>query len=207
MENLQQKVVGEFLNKVVDITTQLPQPEIQKAIDTLFTTWTKGRIVYAIGNGGSASTASHFACDLAKCTIVPNKPPFKVLSLCDNMALFSAWTNDFGFGSVFTGQMKPWLQEGDTLIVYSVHGGSGDGDAGPWSQNLVKAVQLAKEKGAKVIGFTGFSGGAVAKLADVSIVVPINQEPLGTGVVESFHVVLHHLLCVALRQKMEAYNA
>jgi len=88
------------------------------------------------------------------------------------------------------------------VIGLSVHGGSGDGDAGPWSQNLVQAAGLAKKRGAKVIGFSGFGGGALKEMADVCLVVPVDEEPLGTPLVESYHVALHHLICVALRLRI-----
>jgi D-sedoheptulose 7-phosphate isomerase len=114
----------------------------------------------------------------------------------------SAWTNDSGFGSIFAEQLEPWLEEGDVVIGLSVHGGSGAGDAGPWSQNLVRAVSLAKERGAKVIGLSGFDGGALREMADVCLVIPIDEEPLGTPLVESYHAVLHHLICTALRLRI-----
>jgi D-sedoheptulose 7-phosphate isomerase len=120
----------------------------------------------------------------------------------DNVPLVSAWTNDSGFGSIFAEQLEPWLSEGDVVISLSVHGGSGEGDAGPWSQNIVRALCLAKERGARVIGFSGFGGGAVKDLADVCIVVPADSEPLGTPLVESCHVVLHHLICTALKERI-----
>lgn len=201
---MERRFMDEFFSEATRITRDISREAVQEAIELLFTAWKGGHAVYAVGNGGSASTASHFACDLAKCTIVPNRPRFRVMSLCDNAALVSAWTNDHGFGSVFSGQLAPWIRQGDVLVAYSVHGGSGDGKAGPWSQNLVKAVRLAKEQGAAVLGFSGFGGGALAELADVCVVVPIATEPLGTPLVESFHVVLHHLICTTLRQKIEA---
>jgi len=157
-----------------------------------------------MGNGGSASTATHLVCDLAKYTIVGSKPRFKVISLNDNIPLVSAWTNDNGFGSIFVEQLRPWLERGDVLIGVSVHGGSGSGQAGPWSQNLVQAMALAKERGARIIRLSGFDGGAIREMADVCIVVPINEEPLGTPIVESWNVVLHHLMCYTLRHRIEA---
>jgi D-sedoheptulose 7-phosphate isomerase len=155
-----------------------------------------------MGNGGSASTATHLACDLAKYTIVDEKPRFKVIGLTDNIPLVSAWTNDSGFGSIFVEQVRPWLAAGDVLIGISVHGGSGSGQAGPWSQNLAQAMALARERGARTIGLSGFTGGALKEMADVCIVVPIDEEPLGTPLVESWHVAVHHLLCYTLRQRI-----
>jgi D-sedoheptulose 7-phosphate isomerase len=177
---------------------------VDAAIEILFDAWRHGNTVFAMGNGGSGSTATHLACDLAKYTIVGSKPRFKVIALNDNIPLVSAWTNDNGFGSIFVEQLRPWLARDDVLIGISVHGGSGSGRAGPWSQNLVQAMGLAKERGARIIGFSGFQGGAIREMADVAIVVPINEEPLGTPLVESWHVVLHHLMCYTLRHRIEA---
>ncbi len=196
-------LIPEYLGAVARVIREIPAADIERAIDCLHDAWRRGSTVFVMGNGGSASTASHFACDLAKFTIVPGKRRFRVMGLTDNVPLVSAWTNDSGFGSIFAEQMEPWLREGDVLVGFSVHGGSGSGDAGPWSQNLVRAMALAKERGAAVIGLAGFDGGAMKKMADVCLVVPIDSEPLGTPVVEAFHVVLHHLICLALRRRIE----
>ena len=124
------------------------------------------------------------------------------MALGDNVPLVSAWTNDNGFGSIFAEQLEPWLQAGDVVIGISVHGGSGMGEAGAWSQNLPRAVALAKQRGAKVIGLSGFGGGALGEMADVCMVVPLDSEPFGTPLIESYHLTLHHLICLALKQKI-----
>jgi len=195
-------VIDAYLEALQDLGQTLPRQDIYRVVDILFDAWQAGNAVYTIGNGGSASTATHFACDLAKCTIVPGRKRLRATALVDNVALVSAWTNDSGFGSIFAQQLEPWLKQGDVVIELSVHGGSGDGDAGPWSQNLVQVARLAKERGATVIGFSGFGGGALKEMADVCLVVPVDEEPLGTPLVESYHVALHHLICVALRLRI-----
>jgi len=195
-------VIDAYFEALQDLGQTLPRQDIYRVVDILFDAWQAGNAVYTIGNGGSASTATHFACDLAKCTVVPGRKRLRATALVDNVALVSAWTNDSGFGSIFAQQLEPWLREGDVVIELSVHGGSGDGDAGPWSQNLVQAARLAKERGARVIGFSGFGGGALKEMADVCLVVPVDEEPLGTPLVESYHVALHHLICVALRLRI-----
>ena len=195
--------IDEYFSKMDNLIREISRDKIEEVIGTLYNTWEKDAQVFIMGNGGSASTASHFACDLAKGTIVEDKKRLKVTSLVDNIPLVSSWTNDSGFGSIFIEQLRPWLKEGDVLIGVSVHGGSGKGEAGPWSQNLVKAMSLAKERKAKIIGFSGFDGGAMKEMADICITIPINSEPLGTPLVESFHVVLHHLVCSSLKQKIE----
>ncbi len=195
-------IVDEYLRIMEEVGRGLPRNEIERAIDILYDCWSREGTVFAAGNGGSASTATHLACDLAKATIVPGRKRLKTMALGDNIPLNSAWTNDSGFASVFAEQLEPWLTERDVLVALSVHGGSGEGDAGPWSQNLPRAVALARQKGARVIGLSGFGGGALAGSADVCIVVPIESEPLGTPLVESWHVALHHLFCAVLRERI-----
>ena len=199
-------VIERYFAEMERINAALSREDVQRGVDILFRAWQGKRTVFTMGNGGSASTATHFASDLAKFTIVEGRPRFKVTCLNDNIPLVSAWTNDSGFGSIFAEQMEPWLQEEDVLVGFSVHGGSGSGDAGPWSQNLVQAMALARERKAKIVGFTGFDGGAMKEMADVCLQVPIDSEPLGTPLVESYHVVLHHLICLALRERIQAQH-
>lgn len=177
--------------------------EYEKAVQTLFECYKREGIVFTMGCGGSASTATHFAADLAKTVMVNGKPGFKAISLVDNIPLVSAWTNDKGWGSVFAGQLEPWLTEKDVLIGFSVHGGSGKGNAGPWSQNLVSAMNLAKERKAKIIGFSGFDGGAMKKMADVTVVISTSSEIYGTPLVEAMHVVLHHSITFDLKERIK----
>src|SRR6266852_2000494 len=171
--------IDQYLNQMRRIASEISREATDGAIEILFDAWRHGNTVFVMGNGGSASTATHLACDLAKYTIVGSKPRFKVIALNDNIPLVSAWTNDNGFGSIFAEQLRPWLGRGDVLIGISVHGGSGSGQAGLWSQNLVQAMGLAKERGARIIGLSGFRGGAMKEMADVCIVVPMEEEPLG----------------------------
>ncbi len=194
--------IDEYFSKMNSLMGEIPRDKIEQVVEILYNTWEKDDQVFIMGNGGSASTASHFACDLAKGTIIKEKKRLKVTSLVDNVPLVSSWTNDSGFGSVFVEQLRPWLKKDDVLIGISVHGGSESGEAGPWSQNLVKAMKLAKEREAKIVGFSGFSGGALEEMADICITIPINSEPLGTPLVESFHVLIHHLVGSALKQKI-----
>lgn len=196
-----------FLAEAEHLVAALPRDAIERAVDVLFDAWRAGATVFVMGNGGSASTASHFAADLAKYTIAPDAARFRVLSLTDNVPLVSAWTNDSGFGSVFVEQLRPWLREGDVLVGFSVHGSSGEGEAGPWSQNLVGAMRLARERHARIVGFSGFTGGAMAQMADVCITVPATAEPRATPLIESMHVLLHHAICGAIRQRIADTHA
>ena len=194
--------VDGYFQAMDEVNRTLSREDVRRAVDLLYQTWEGHGTVYMMGNGGSASTATHFASDLAKYTSLPGKRRFRALSLGDNIPLVSALTNDSGFESIFVEQLRPCLETGDLVVGLSVHGGSGTGEIGPWSQNLVQAVALAKERGARTIGFSGFGGGALKGLTDVCIVVPWESEPLGTLLVESYHVALHHLICGALKQRI-----
>ena len=191
--------VRKFLVEFANIASRLSKDDINSAIDILFEAWTKGRKVFIIGNGGSASTASHFACDLGKTTAVEGKKRFKVISLTDNVPLLTALTNDEGFASIFVEQLKNLLDQGDVVVAISVHGGTGRDKAALWSQNLLAAIQYAKEKSARTIGLAGFDGGAFKEMTDACIVVPANSTPY----VESWHAALEHLICNCLRERIQ----
>lgn len=192
--------IDKYFREMEEIIKVISRRDIEKVIDALFTAWKENRQVFIMGNGGSASTATHFVCDLSKCTVVEGKRRFRVIGLTDNVPLMSAWINDSGFENLFSEQLKNLLQPHDVVIGISVHGGSGSDKAGAWSQNLLKAMQLAKDNTALTIGFSGFEGGAMKTLADICIVVPYNSTPQ----VESFHVALEHLICNCLAEKIKA---
>lgn len=190
--------VKEYLQDLEMVVKQVSQDDIQKALTLLFEAWTNEKQVFVAGNGGSASTATHFTCDLAKFTAVDGKKRFRAVCLNDNMPLVSALTNDLGWDNVYLEQLKNLLDRGDVLVVISVHGGSGADKAGVWSQNLLKATKYVQDNGGKVLGLAGFDGGALKQAADACIVAPINSTPQ----VEGFHAVLTHLLCASLRQSI-----
>jgi D-sedoheptulose 7-phosphate isomerase len=192
--------IDNYFWEMETVINDISREDIDRVIELLFAAWRQGRTVFLMGNGGSASTATHFACDLAKCTIVEGKARFRVICLNDNIPLMSALINDEGFDNLFSEQLKNLMRPGDCLIAISVHGGKGEDQAGLWSQNLLKAMQLAREQyDAVTIGLSGFDGGALKKMADACVVVPFNSTPQ----VESFHVALEHLICNCLREKIE----
>ena len=181
------------------ITEDISVSDISQVVELLFDAWKNGNHVFICGNGGSASTATHFACDLVKTVAVGGKRGLKAECLNDNIPLMLALVNDEGFDSLFYEQLKTKFQKGDVLICISVHGGAGQDKASLWSQNLLKAMKYVKENGGTTIGFSGFDGGPMKQIADACVVVPIDSTPH----VESFHLVLEHLVCSCLRQKIE----
>lgn len=191
--------IRNYLSEMKGVIEDMSVEYIDKVIELLFDAWRRGSKVFTCGNGGSASTATHFACDLAKTTIVEGKRRFKAYCLNDNIPLLSALINDEGFDNLFYEQLRNLFQEGDILICISVHGGAGKDKAGLWSQNLLKAMKYAQDMKGKTIGFSGFDGGPMKEIADACIVVPINSTPH----VESFHSALEHLICGCLRRRIE----
>ncbi len=169
----------------------LPWALIEGMVDQLQRARLSGKQIFIIGNGGSAATASHFACDLGKNIVAPHLPRVRVQSLTDNMAFFSACANDYGYESVFAEQLANLLQPNDLVIAISASGNS---------LNILKAIEFAKNCHAFTIGWSGYAGGQLAQLADLAIVVPndcIEQ-------IEDVHMILAHMVTVALRQAANA---
>ncbi len=191
-----EEYVDAYLEEVRDIAGRIDRGEIKKAIDILYDAWKLGSHVYLMGCGGSAAAASHFAADLSKTAIVPGKRRFKALSLVDNAACVTAWTNDEGWDSVFQCQIENYMQEGDVAVGISVHGGKGRANAGAWSQNITKAMQYVRDNGGRCIGIAGFDGGAFKELCDACIVVPKES----TALVEGFHGDIQHMIVFRLRE-------
>lgn len=188
-----------YLAAVAEVAAELAhsqEAQIARMVEVLFESWQKNRWVFVVGNGGSAGTATHFAADLVKTTIdSPSHRGLRALSLVDNVPLVSATTNDWGWDHAYDVTLGPYWEPDSVLMAFSVHGGAGRDRAGAWSQNLLKAIQFAKDHGGRAIGFAGFDGGAMKDLCDVCVVVPADSTPL----VESFHVVLFHLITFRLK--------
>jgi D-sedoheptulose 7-phosphate isomerase len=176
------------LKKTID---QLSLEEIQKVIDVLQEARLKGRKVFVMGNGGSASTASHFVCDLGKNTRMQGWPNFKVIGLADNMAIFSALANDEGYGNVFSQQLANLVDAEDVVIGISASGKS---------PNVLNAIEVARQAGALTIGMSGYDGGQLAGMVDVSVHVP----SFCIEHVEDIHLMLEHMITKELKEKISA---
>jgi D-sedoheptulose 7-phosphate isomerase len=202
MSNRQEmhSMIDSFLDGIKSASDMISRDAIESAVEILYEAWHEGKRVFVIGNGGSASTATHLACDLAKNVTGDDGQGLRAMSLNDNIPLVSALTNDNGFENIFSEQLRTWLEKDDVLIAISVHGGSGKDKAGAWSQNLIKAVTFARSKGAKTIGITGFDGGLLKELVDVWINTPSNA----TFQVEPLHVIVHHLICECLKERIKS---
>jgi D-sedoheptulose 7-phosphate isomerase len=188
--------IDSYMTDVGSVAEAIPHREIDAVIQQLHEAWERDATIFTAGNGGSASTATHLAADLNKYTSSQAEHRFKALCLNDNIPLVSALTNDDGWDNVFSYQLESFMREGDVLVAISVHGGSGGDNAGEWSQNLLKAARVVQEKNGKLLALVGFDGGVLHKIADASVLVPINSTPQ----VEGFHLVLAHLIAARLKQ-------
>ena len=186
--------IASFLDETKHLLGQLDANAIAAAKQMLLDCHGRRGRVYTMGNGGSASTAQHFACDLAKYVIASGQRPFDVRCLTDNMPLYTAWANDAEREDVFVNQMRGLLAADDVVLAISVHGGSG------FSADLVRAVRYANEVGARTIALVGFDGGVLHREAACSILVPIDSTPQA----EAIHLVIEHLLMHLLKEDLLA---
>lgn len=195
----------ETSNKIKNILTSYSKDVIESINNSNFDTLAEiadliikskdtGATIYTVGNGGSASTASHICNDLLKGCGVCGHAGFKTECLCDSTAVMSCLANDFDYNSIFTVQLKAKAKSGDILIAYS---GSGN------SMNVINAINLAKELGMVVIGFTGRDGGKMASLCDVVLVAPNDCMEK----IEDLHMLYNHSLTYTIAKKLtEKYN-
>ncbi len=188
--------IGNFFEESKSVLDKIDKNKLISAIKLIDETRKNNNKIFLIGNGGSASAASHFAADLSKWATGEGKVPTKSFCLMENVPSFTALVNDVGWDNVYTEQLKNHCNEGDLIIAFSVHGGKGAEKAGKWSQNLTKAIDFVHQKSGKSIGFTGFDGGAMESLCTVNINLPVESTPQ----VEGLHGVLTHLVAEELRK-------
>ena len=178
-----------YISELQHTLDNLQVDKIETVVDLLHQARLEGRQVFIMGNGGSASTASHFACDLAKNTRKDGWDHFRVMSLNDNMALFSAYANDEGYENVFVQQLANFVRAGDIVIGISTSGNS---------PNVVKAIELANQVGAVTVGFTAFDGGKLGPMVGWQIHVDTDSIERA----EDVHLMLEHLITSILRQRL-----
>jgi D-sedoheptulose 7-phosphate isomerase len=177
--------LSKYVSDISSILQELPLADIEEVVKILHASRFENRQIFIMGNGGSATTASHFVCDLAKSTRRQGLPHFRVIGLTDNMASFSAYANDDGYENVFVEQLESLIQPFDIVIGISASGNS---------KNVLKAIELANNVQAKTIGFTGFDGGKLRHLVHQNVHIPCFRY----GQVEDIHLMLEHMICEML---------
>lgn len=176
----------EYLTAHGQAINDLDLESIEAVVKLLLKAYSDGKRVFIFGNGGSASIASHMACDLGKGTLSrvydASERRLRVISLTDNAALLTAYANDLSFDEIFVQQLRNLVEEGDVVIAIS---GSGN------SSNVIKGIEHARECGAKTVGLLGFeTGGKSANLVDCAVIVKSRHY----GPIESIHSLVAHLI-------------
>lgn len=191
-------LLEEYSKLLIRAIHELDQPALNKTIDLIWSAYKSGKTIFFAGNGGSASTASHIACDLGKNTTGNHSDNrenrLKTISLCDNMAWITAVGNDISFDEIFVEQLKNQGSEGDLLIIFT---GSGK------SLNVIKAALWAKENKLRTIGILGFDGGSIKDFLDLSLIVKSSDY----GIVESMHSYIHHYIVEVIKQMKGAKDS
>ena len=182
--------IQEYISHLQGVLDRLCLPDVRGSIDLVMQAYHADRQIFVIGNGGSASTASHIATDLGKGTSLPGVRRFRVISLTDNASTMTAWSNDVCYEDVFLEQLKNLVNPGDLVIAISASGNS---------ENIIRAIRHAKDVGCKTIGWTGFGGGKLQQLTDVSVVVDSHEY----GPVEDVHLILNHILHAWIKEELE----
>ena len=187
--------VNGYLGEIRRCVDSLPMADVARFLECLERAYQDDRQVYIIGNGGSAATASHMACDLAKnvypATSMGTVRRFRVSSLTDNVALITALANDCGYDRVFSEQLTNVLQKDDLVVAISASGNS---------PNILDALALARDRGARTAALLGFDGGRARDMVDVALVVGSHDY----GHVEDLHLVVNHLAATWMRQLLLA---
>jgi D-sedoheptulose 7-phosphate isomerase len=182
-----------FIAESIEILRKLDVAAIERTVDLLAETRARGGRLFVLGVGGSAANASHAVNDFRKIVGIETYAP------TDNVSELTARTNDEGWASAFKGWLEgSHLNARDAILVFSVGGGNLEKNVSP---NLVLALQLAKEVGAKIIGVVGRDGGYTAEVADACVVIPTVHAEHVTPHTEAFQSIVHHLLVTHPRLK------
>ncbi|HXN49112.1 MAG TPA: SIS domain-containing protein [Bryobacteraceae bacterium] len=155
--------------------------QVEQAIEWFKETRAAGRHIFVCGNGGSASTASHFACDIVKGASFNRPSRFRIMALTDQLATLTAYANDVSYDAVFVEQLKNFAQPGDLFMGISSSGNS---------PNVLRAMDYANELGCRTLALTGRDGGKLGPMAQLNIQVPVPH----TGRVEDAHMIICHMI-------------
>ena len=183
------ELIETYLEQEIDILKRIDVSAVNEVLNLLEAGMKREATIYVFGNGGSAATASHFQNDFNKGVPEHIDKKFRFLCLNDNIATIMAVANDIGYEEVFRFQLQGKIKKGDILMAIS---GSGN------SPNVINAVEYGKKQGCKVVGLTGYSGGRLKELSDISLHVPINS----MQITEDVHMIFNHLMMSVFYKSM-----
>ena len=186
--------IDSYFARLKSTLDQVDRDEIAALIRACLEAYDRGATIFVCGNGGSASTASHMACDLNKGAGFGRTKRLRVHALTDNVATIMAYANDVSYDDVFVEQLRNFMSPGDVVIGIS---GSGN------SRNVLKAIEHADAEGNATIGITGFDGGRLRRMARHPVHVP----GADMQITEDIHLVLNHLLMQVLCGEIDRMSA
>jgi D-sedoheptulose 7-phosphate isomerase len=170
-----------YQSQLIDTIRTIDLEKVNQAIEWMKEARAAGRRIFVCGNGGSASTASHFACDMVKGASYNRAKRFRIMALTDQMPTISAYSNDVGYDCVFVEQLKNFAEPGDIVMGIS---GSGN------SPNVLRAIEHANRTGCRTIGLSGRDGGQLGALSQLNIHVPNPH----MGRIEDAHMIVCHMI-------------
>jgi D-sedoheptulose 7-phosphate isomerase len=171
-----------YKQQTIETIQSIDTRKVDQAIEWFREARAANKHIFVCGNGGSASTASHLACDIVKGASFQREFRFRMLALTDSLPTLTAYSNDVSYDCVFAEQLKNFAEPGDVVMAIS---GSGN------SPNVVQAIKYANEVGCKTIGLTGRDGGKLGPLSQLNIHVPFQH----MGRIEDAHLVICHMIC------------
>ena len=183
------EIIGDYLKGLRSCLEEIAEKDIIEIVDIIMKTCSDGKKVIFMGNGGSATTASHFARDISIGTATEGKPRVRAISLADSIVAITSLANDVGYNSVFKEQLIGQVDKGDVVIGISASGNS---------PNVLEAMEYARSAGAVTVGFIGFGGGKLKELSDKSIVLSSRDY----GQVEDTHLVLDHIFTCLVKERI-----
>ena len=182
--------INNYFERLKSTVDKLDRREIEGFINVLLSARDRDSTIFIMGNGGSAATASHFMCDIAKGASGEKNKRFKVVCLNDNVEIMMAYANDVSYDEIFVEQLKNQFTSGDVVIGIS---GSGN------SKNVLKAVEYANQNKGITVGITGYSGGALKKMTAHSVNANVDDMQIS----EDIHMMLVHLTMQAILAKTD----
>lgn len=184
------KLIRDYCTELKKCLDEITVERVLQMSDIIYQAYQQDRYIFVMGNGGSASTAAHFACDINKGVSLGLKKRFKVICLNDNIPMMLAYANDISYEDIFVEQLKNFFEPSDLVMGISASGNS---------KNILKAIQFANKNGGQTIGLSGFDGGQLAKLAKIPLVISVNDMQQ----IEDIHLMVTHILMKILDKKLK----
>ena len=186
MSQRREHITG-YLSSLQKLLAELSVEQIERTLEIFEQAYRDDRTIFICGNGGSASTASHWVCDFSKGTVAANGRRMRMICLGDNLPMLTAYANDVNYESVFSEPVRTFVRPKDVVVLLTASGNS---------PNVLEAAKAAREIGATTIGLIGFGGGKLAQLVDHQITVSSREY----GPVEDLHLILDHIISLHMRK-------